>query len=281
MRRLNEIFESLPSVRDEGAEWVEGLRGGLEARDLTFTYPDGDAPALTGVRFQVEPGQRLGIVGLTGAGKSTLVDLIPRLKDLPRGQLFLDGHDVCALPLAQLRSVVGYAPQDPFLFSDTLRSNIAFARPTASDAEIEAAARLAAVHDDIASFPAGYDTIVGERGVTLSGGQRQRVALARAILKEPALLVLDDSLSSVDAETEARILEGLETVMSGRTAIIVSHRIAAVRGCDLILVLEEGEVVACGSHEALAEAPGLYADLWRRQRLEAALEAQGESEDAA
>ncbi|MDF1564640.1 MAG: ABC transporter ATP-binding protein [Deltaproteobacteria bacterium] len=273
MERLNEIFTAEPTLRDRDPVALEAIEGSLEARGLSFTYPGAEGPALTGLSFRLERGHRLGIVGPTGSGKSTLVDLLPRLAEVPRGQLFVDGIDINDLPLSLLRRSVGYAPQEPFLFSDTLHANIAFARPEASREEVERAARLAAIHEDIASFPEGYETLVGERGVTLSGGQRQRVALARAILKDPAVLILDDSLSSVDADTEARILSGLEEVLAGRTSVVVSHRLVAVMECETILVLEEGRLAAVGDHATLLERSGFYAELWRRQRLESSLQA--------
>jgi ATP-binding cassette, subfamily B, multidrug efflux pump len=273
MARLNEIFSAVPGIVDEGQEEPETLHGRIEIRDLTFRHEDAETPALQGLSIEVPAGSRLGIVGATGSGKSTLVDLLPRLKPVPKGTIFIDGIDVNDMPLRILRGAIGYAPQDPFLFSATLHDNIAFARPDATREEVREAARLAALDDDVTAFPRGYETLVGERGVTLSGGQRQRVALARALLKDPRILVLDDSLSSVDAETESRILAGLEEVVGGRTSIIVSHRIAAVQRCDRIIVLEAGRIIASGTHDALVAAGGLYADLWRRQRLEAEIEA--------
>ncbi len=277
MARLNELFRARPDIEDREVDDVGELAGHLTLKHLTFTYPGTDHPALADLVLDVPAGSTLGIVGLTGAGKSTLVDLLPRLKVVPEGQLFVDGHDVCRVPLAQLRSAIGYAPQDPFLFSATIADNIAFARPDASRAEIERAAKVAAVHDDILAFPHGYETLVGERGITLSGGQRQRVALARALLKAPKILILDDSLSSVDADTEARILEALPEVLGGRTSIVVSHRIAAVQGSDQIIVLDHGRIVQRGTHAELTGSDGLYADLWRRQRLEAELEGTDET----
>ncbi len=282
MARLNEIFGETPEADEAGlAEAPVSIAGAIEARGLTVTYPDADRPALREISFRVAPGERLGIVGPTGSGKSTLVDLLPRLSEVPRGQLFVDGVDVLDLPLPALRRAIGYAPQTPFLFSDTIHANIAFARPDATREEVERAARLAAVHEDILRFPDGYETLVGERGVTLSGGQRQRVALARAILKDPVILVLDDSLSSVDADTEASILEGLEEVLEARTSVIVSHRLVAVQRCDRILVLEEGRLSAQGTHETLLATSTFYRDLWRRQRLESSLEVLAQAQPPA
>ena len=275
MVRLNEIFAAIPAVSNPPkAEAASPIVGEVELRDLSFTYEGASSPALSGVSVRIPAGSRLGIVGNTGSGKSTLVDLLPRLEPSPPETIFIDGVPIEKIPLSALRRAIGYAPQVPFLFSATLHDNIAFAHPDASREEVREVARLAALDDDVSGFPKGYDTIVGERGVTLSGGQCQRVALARALLASPRILVLDDSLSSVDAETEARILAGLEQAMEGRTSIIVSHRIAAVRRCDQIVVLDDGKIVARGTHEELVAAGGLYADVWRRQRLEAELESQ-------
>ncbi len=281
MQRINELFVAKPVIRDTpGIRPVPPIEGRISLRRLSWRWPDDGSLALDDVSLEVPPGGRLGIVGPTGAGKSALVSLIPRLMPLGRGMLFIDGRDVLDIPLRQLREAIGYAPQDPFLFSATIHDNIAFARPDASREEVVAAAKLAAVHEDIVRFPKGYETLVGERGVTLSGGQRQRVALARAILKDPRILILDDTFSSVDADTETRILEGLREVMQGRTSIVVSHRIAAVKDCDEIVVLESGRVIERGTHSELLQRGGLYAGLWRRQRLEAELEREDEVAEA-
>jgi len=277
MQRLNEIFCAEPSIRDLNPTPLQVIRGELEAKHLSFQYPTASEASLKDLSFKLKAGGRLGIVGPTGAGKSTFVELLPRLRELGAGSLFLDGVDVCDLPLAQLRGAVGYAPQEPFLFSDTLHANIAFAKPEASREEVEEAARIAAIHADILSFPRGYETMVGERGVTLSGGQRQRVALARAILKRPSLLVLDDSLSSVDADTEGKILAALGGLLQDRSSVVVSHRLVAVKDADLILVLEGGGLAASGTHDELLAQGGYYSEMWRRQRLESEMNDLGGS----
>ena len=250
---------------------VPGLK--IHARDLTFTYPGATAPALHDVSFVVEPGQTLAIVGPTGSGKSTLVNLIPRLSEPPPGTLFVDGVDVCDIPVADLRRAIGMVMQEPFLFSDTVGANILFGTGDDWDegetaARADRAAGLAGVAADIASFPAGYRTLVGERGITLSGGQKQRVALARALVTDPRILILDDALSAVDTGTEAHILRHLREVRRSRTCVIVSHRVSTVRDADQILVLAEGRVVERGSHETLVLAGGPYAEMHRRQMLE-------------
>ena len=226
------------------------------------------------VSVTVPAGSTVAIVGATGSGKSTLLNLLPRLHDAPPGTVFIDGIDVRHLPLSVLRGAVGFVPQEPFLFSDTLAENIAFGVPPGPDvrARVEAAARIARLDKDIADFPKGYDTSVGERGITLSGGQKQRVAIARALVVAPKILVLDDALSAVDTYTEEEILGQLRGVMRQCTALIVSHRISTVREADLILVLDQGRIVERGRHDELVALGGLYADLHRRQLLEAELE---------
>jgi ATP-binding cassette subfamily B protein len=251
--------------------------GRIEARHLTFRYPGASDDALTDVSFTIEPGTTTAIVGATGAGKSTLVQLLPRLFEPPPGTLFIDGVDVRDQPLASLRASMGAVLQEPFLFSDTVEGNILFGALDAGDAadrrqRAETAASMAGVDADVRDFAAGYDTRVGERGITLSGGQKQRVALARALVVDPRILILDDALSAVDTATEERILQHLRSVRQSRTCVIIAHRISTVRDADQILVLEAGRVVERGTHETLVAEGGRYAEMHRRQQLEQELE---------
>ena len=283
-QRMLAVSDAEPGVRDPEPDAAQsppgGVRGRVELRDLSFAY-NGE-PVLQGVSAVVEPGQMLALVGPTGSGKSTLVNLLPRLFDPPPGAVFVDGVDVRQLPLAVLRGAIGYVPQEPLLFSATVAENVAFG--AAGNGEngghdgdgaaetVESAVALACLDADVARFPDGLATTVGERGLTLSGGQQQRVALARALLADPRILILDDALSAVDTRTEEAILARLRGVMRERTSIVVSHRISTVRGADQILVLDRGRVVERGTHDELLARGGLYADLDRQQRLEAELE---------
>ena len=284
-QRMLAVSDAEPGVRDPPPHAARlpagGVLGRVELRDLSFAY-NGE-PVLEGVSAVVEPGQVLALVGPTGSGKSTLVNLLPRLFDPPPGSVFVDGVDVRDLPLAALRGAIGYVPQEPLLFSATVGENVAFGAAggngdggghagNGAAGAVESAVALACLDADVAGFPDGLDTTVGERGLTLSGGQQQRVALARALLADPRILILDDALSAVDTRTEEAILARLRGVMRERTSIVVSHRISTVRGADQILVLDRGRVVERGTHDELLARGGLYADLDRQQRLEAELE---------
>jgi ATP-binding cassette subfamily B protein len=276
MHRLNELFAVDPAITSPpGASPIPAFRGEVTLRGVTFRYPGrpGAEPVLDDVDLTVPAGRTVAIVGRTGAGKSALVQLLPRLFDVEGGGVLVDGHDVRGLPLGWLRRQIGLVPQDPFLFSRTIRENVAFALDGDGDGRVDWAVRMAALTRDLAGFPHGLDTIVGERGVTLSGGQKQRVALARVLAAAPRILVLDDALSSVDAQTEREILDRLRDFFRERTTILVAHRLTTVKEADLICVVDEGRVVELGDHETLLARGGVYADLFREQSLEVELEA--------
>ena len=278
--RIHELLTAEPSIDDRGA--MPGkepeIRGDVEFRDLRFAYPaENGTPAevLRGISLTIPAGSSLALVGPTGSGKSTLVSLIPRLYDAAPGMVLIDGRPVRAYTLAALHRAVGLVPQETFLFSTTIRENIAFGAEDATMAEIMQAAQVAHIQEEFEQFPHRFDTTVGERGLTLSGGQKQRTALARAIACDPRILILDDALASVDTYTEERILEGLRSVMAGRTTILISHRISTVRHADRIAVLVRGEIVELGSHEELLERNGYYAELYQKQLLEEELAVTG------
>jgi ATP-binding cassette subfamily B protein len=279
-KRMLDVMDAVPEVRDDDTPAGDvalsapsGVRGAIEFRHLTFGY--GDAPVLEDVSFVVPAGTTTAIVGGTGSGKSTMLQLLVRLRNPPRGSVFIDDVDVRRIPLAVLRGAIGFVPQEPFLFGTTIATNIAIGLPesAASQEQIEAAAGVARLDKDVPDLPAGYDTVIGERGITLSGGQKQRVALARAIILDPRILVLNDALSAVDTYTEEEILRGLGGVMRQRTSIIVSHRISTVRHADQIIVLDGGRVSERGRHDELVRRDGIYANLYRKQLLEDELQA--------
>ncbi len=272
LERINQIFHEKATIAAPPNPTPLGIvRGEIEFRDVEVAYPAGRA--IDGLNLKIEAGRTLAVVGHTGSGKSTLVSLVPRLMDPTAGQVLVDGVDVRGLDPSELRRHIGFVPQETFLFSATIAGNIAFGVENATREEIRRAAELAGLAEDIEAFPHGYDTVVGERGITLSGGQKQRTAIARAVLRNPEILILDDALSSVDTLTEERILQALEGAMRGRTAILISHRVSTVRQADAIVVLEHGRVVERGTHAELVAAGGYYADLSRKQMLEEELEA--------
>jgi ATP-binding cassette subfamily B protein len=273
-KRMQTIMTIKPAIADGPATREQPqIAGRIEFRNLTFRYHPHSEPVLQDIDLIIEAGQTIAFVGRTGSGKSTLVNLIPRVLEAEPHSVFVDGVPVADYPLAQLRAAIGYVPQETFLFSNGLDQNIAFGVEAAEREAIERAAEIAGLDDDVRDFPDGFDTLVGERGITLSGGQKQRTAIARAVLREPRILILDDALSSVDTFTEEKILARLRGVMRERTSIIVSHRISTVRHADMICVLDDGRIIERGTHEALLADAGEYKDLYERQLLEEELAA--------
>ncbi|PYS05737.1 MAG: ABC transporter ATP-binding protein [Acidobacteria bacterium] len=274
MERLNYIFDAPADVRDEpGVRSDFQVEGSIEFRNLSFSY--NGAPTLRNISLSIPKGKTVAIVGATGSGKSSLVQLIPRLYDAPPNSLFIDGVPVERIPLETLRRAIGFIPQDTFLFGETIRENIAFGVESASDADVQRSAEISNIHEDVQSFPNKFETMVGERGITLSGGQKQRTAISRAVVRDPKILILDDALSSVDTYTEEQILHELKQVMRHRTSILISHRVSTVKEADEIVVLANGAIVERGTHSELLARNGYYAELHQRQLLEEELESAG------
>ena len=279
--RIFEILDARSDVVDKpGAIALPAIQGRVEFKDVTFRYPGGGAPVLNHVSFEAKPGQTVALLGATGSGKTTIINLLPRFYDPVEGQIMIDGHDLRDVTIDSLRRQIGIVLQETNLFSGTIRDNIAFGRPDATDEEVMAAAKAAAAHDFIMEFPEGYHTPVGERGSTLSGGQKQRVAIARALLLDPHILVLDDSTSSVDLVTEARIQQALDRLMKGRTSFVIAQRISTVLNADQILVLDKGVIAARGTHEELMETSELYAQIYQSQLVADATVGADEAEAA-
>ena len=263
-KRINEFLKEEPQIKNPSSE-PENITGAIAFNNVTFTYEDTNITALKNVSFKVESGETLAIIGKTGAGKSTILELIGRLYDVESGEITVDGKAIESMNLLELRKSIGYVPQDAFLFSDSIKSNIKFGKGDATDEEVVRAAKNAAVHRNIVGFSKGYDTVLGERGITLSGGQKQRVSIARAIIHDPEILLFDDCLSAVDTETEEEILANLHKISKNKTTIIVSHRISSAKNADKIIILEGGEIVQSGSHQELVNTEGYYKELYIKQ----------------
>jgi ATP-binding cassette, subfamily B, multidrug efflux pump len=283
-KRMLDVLDAQPEIDDREVTPVGramAVRGGIEIRHLTFAYAAEGPDVLSDVSLRIEAGETAAFIGATGSGKSTLIGLLARLHNPPLGTVFIDGVDVRQIPLATLRGAIGFVPQEPFLFSDTIAENIMFGVDSETTGEtgqafairMQAAAHVARLDKDVDTFPHGYATLVGERGITLSGGQKQRTAIARALMVDPRILILDDAMSAVDTYTEEEILTRLRTVMTHRTSLMVSHRVSTVRDADQIFVLDRGRIAERGTHAALVSAGGLYAALHKRQLLEEELAA--------
>lgn len=266
-KRINEFLHTQPEIIS-GMTEPSSLNGRIEFKNVSFTYPDTGIEALKNVSFEVKPGEFLAIIGRTGSGKSTIANLLMRMYDTNSGDILIDGKPVGDLDLNSFRHQVGFVPQEVFLFSDTIRNNIAFGIPNPGDESIKNAAKNADVYQNIKGFEKGFDTLIGERGITLSGGQKQRLAIARAIIKEPQILIFDDCLSAVDTRTEEQILNNLGSIMKDRTSILIAHRVSTIKNADKILVINEGKIMEQGSHKTLMSEKGIYFELYQKQLLE-------------
>jgi ATP-binding cassette subfamily B multidrug efflux pump len=274
MGRLAKIFDTVPEITDSAVtdRSIKEIRGDIEFRGVSFTHKNAPRPTLSDINLTIPRGTTLAIVGYTGSGKSTIVNLIPRLYDVTGGTLLIDGHDIRTIPLEVLRSSIGYVQQETFLFSDTIRENISYGTGGGTDELVREAADVSQLAKDIAEFPKGFETMLGERGITLSGGQKQRTSIARAVMRNPRILILDDALSAVDTYTEEEILKRMRKVMENRTSILISHRISTVKDADMIVVLDHGTIAERGTHDELVAAGGIYAELHEKQLLEDELE---------
>ena len=279
LKRIGELLDSTPDVFDrEGVEEIDEIRGDIEFRDLTFRYPDGELDVLNNVSFSIKAGENVGIIGRTGSGKTTIVDLILRTYNVPDGSVFVDGHDVNKIPIKKVRAAAAYVPQDNFLFSDTIENNISFATDGGDHESVVHAAKMADVHDNISEFPEQYGSVLGERGVTVSGGQKQRISIARALMKNAPILILDDSVSAVDVKTEKAILENLRKTRAGKTTILIAHRVSTVEQMDKIVFVENGTVAACGRYDELLVSCREFKNLVDLQKLDDADESKANGE---
>jgi ATP-binding cassette subfamily B protein len=266
-KRINDFMHTKPEVIS--IENIETeIDGKIEFKNVDFIYPDTGIHALKNISFKVDEGEFVAIIGRTGSGKSTIANLIARMYDVTGGEILIDHRNIQVYNLESLRSKLGFVPQEVFLFSDTISNNIAFGIDKVDKEDVYEAARNAAVYDNIVAFPEGFETTIGERGITLSGGQKQRVSIARAIIKKPVIMVFDDCLSAVDTKTEEEILSNLGKVMVGKTSIIISHRVSTIKNADKILVLDKGEIVESGNHDQLMDEKGVYYELYEKQLLE-------------
>jgi ATP-binding cassette subfamily B protein len=269
MKRIKELLEAKQDVKDRDDVYdVDYIRGDIEFKNLSFAYPDGDYNVLSDVTLKISAGENVGIIGKTGSGKTTFVDLILRTYNVPDGTLFIDGHDVNAIPIKTVRKFCAYVPQDNFLFSDTIENNISFATDGGTLADVENAAKLSDVHENISEFTDGYKTMLGERGVTVSGGQKQRISIARALMKDASILILDDSVSAVDTKTEKVIIDNLRETRKGKTTILIAHRVSTIERMDKIIFIDDGRVLAVGAHTELIETCPEYRTMVELQRLD-------------
>jgi len=268
LNRISALLDEEIEVKDGGSvRNLEKIEGEIEFKNLTFRYPDASYDALKNISLKINKGERVGIIGKTGSGKTTLVDLILRTYNVENGTLFVDGHDVNEIPIKNLRDFCAYVPQDNFLFSDTIENNVAFATDT-TDISVEEASKLADIHDNVVEFKNGYKTVLGERGVTVSGGQKQRISIARALMKNAPILILDDSVSAVDTKTEKIILENLSSLRQGKTTILIAHRVSTIEKMDKVAYLEDGVLLAFGTHKELYDSCPQYRNMVELQRLD-------------